>query len=341
MGAPQTGAALARDKQIGQQLPHTQNIPVAIVVMVFASLFFATGATLQHTVIGTMVDHRAENKTMNFAQLKRMVTNPRWLGALVIVICGFLLHVTAITMAPVTVIQPLGILAVPWSILMASKIHGHKITPKMGLAVAMTLGGILIFSSTAAANAAPDHSTHPDAVLRGSLIVYALGCFFAILAIRGKSALWRSLWWATGGAFLFGLSSAQIKAISVMLRDPSFMGSPWFIAMMAIFLATLATGGIMIQQGYACGPAEVVVGSMDTTDPIVGVSFGLILLGEGVNISAPEGALMAAAAVLAVAGVVTLLRYHPNATNTHAARPRGEGVATAVPTTEEKAVEGA
>lgn len=302
-------------------MPHQQNIPLAIVVMVLASLFFATGATLQHTVIGThVVDHSATNKTMNLGQLKRMVTNRRWLGALLIVTCGFLLHVTAITMAPVTVIQPLGILAVPWSILMAAKIHGHRITAKMGLAVAMTLGGIVIFSSMAAANAAPDHNTHPDAVLRGSLIVYALGCLFAVLAIKGKSALWRSLWWATGGAFLFGLSSAQIKAISVMIREPGFLWSPWFFTMMTIFALTLATGGIMIQQGYACGPAEVVVGSMDTTDPIVGVSFGLVLLGEGVNISAPEGAVMVAAAILAVAGVVTLLRFHPNATNSHPAR---------------------
>ncbi|SMO39724.1 hypothetical protein SAMN06266982_10235 [Propioniciclava tarda] len=297
------------------------NIPLAIVVMVFASLFFATGATLQHTVIGRMIDHTAENKTMGRRQLIAMVTNPKWLGALLVVICGFTLHVTAITMAPVTVIQPLGILAVPWSILMASKIHGHKISPKMWLAVLITLAGIVMFTSTAAANAAPDHNTHPEAVLRGSLVVYALGCFFAVLAVKGRSALWRSLWWATGGSFLFGLSSAQIKAISVMMRNgQGFVGSTWFYVMMVIFALTLATGGIMIQQGYACGPAEVVVGSMDTTDPIVGVTFGLILLGEGVNIDALEASFMAVAAIIAVSGVVILLRNHPNATNTHAPR---------------------
>lgn len=295
-----------------------QNIPLAIVVMVFASLFFATGATLQHTVIGTMVDHRADNKTMKPQQLLRMLTNPKWIGALLIVICGFLLHVTAITMAPVTVIQPLGILAVPWSILMASKLHGHRVTGRMWLAVAVTLAGIVIFTSTAAVNAAPDHNTHPEAVLRGSLVVYALGAFFAVLAWKGRSALWRSLWWATGGSFLFGLSSAQIKAISVMMREPGFTSSTWFFVMALIFAVTLATGGIMIQQGYACGPAEVVVGSMDTTDPIVGVSFGLILLGEGVNINGGEASIMALGAIIAVSGVVLLLRSHPNATNTHA-----------------------
>ena len=294
------------------------NIPLAIPIMVLASLFFATGATLQHTVIGRLVDHTADNKTMNKRQLFAMLRNPKWLGALLVVVCGFSLHVTAITMAPVTVIQPLGILAVPWSILMASRIHGHRITGRMWAAVGITLLGIVMFTSMAAANAAPDHNTHPDAVLRGSLVVYALGGFFALLAVRGRSALWRSLWWATGGSFLFGLSSAQIKAISVMMRGPGFVGSTWFYVMLVIFLATLATGGLMIQQGYACGPAEVVVGSMDTTDPIVGVSFGLILLGEGVRIDAPEAAFMALAAVIAVSGVVMLLKAHPNATNAHA-----------------------
>lgn len=303
-------------------LLHQHNIPLAIVVMVCASLFFATGATLQHTAISRMVDHQAENKTMSKAQLVRMVTNPRWLGALAIVVCGFCLHVTAITMAPVTVIQPLGILAVPWSILMASKIHGHRITKPMWLAVGITLAGIVMFTSMAAANAAPDHNTHPEAVLRGAVVVYALGCFFAILAWRGKSALWRSLWWATGGSFLFGLSSAMIKALSVMNREPGFMFSMWFWILGAMFLATLATGGLMIQQGYACGPAEVVVGSMDTTDPIVGVAFGLVLLGEGINIDPLEAGFMSLAAMIAVSGVVVLLRYHPNATNSHAAPVR-------------------
>jgi drug/metabolite transporter (DMT)-like permease len=300
---------------------HQHNIPLAIVVMVMASLFFATGATLQHTVIGTMVDHHAANKTMGASQLVNMVTNPRWLGALAVVVCGFLLHVTAITMAPVTVIQPLGILAVPWSILMASKIHGHRITGRMWLAVGITLAGIVIFTSLAAANPAPEHNTHPEAVLRGSLVVYGLSVVFIVLAVRGKSALWRSLWWATGGAFLFGLSSALIKALSVMLRAPGFMYSTWFWVLGGIFVVTLAAGGLLIQQGYACGPAEVVVGSMDTTDPIVGVSFGLILLGEGARIGPITGAFMMLAALVAVSGVVLLLRYHPNATNAHQAVP--------------------
>ena len=299
-----------------------QNIPLAIVVMVLASLFFATGATLQHTVIGTMVDHKADNKTMNRRQLVGMVTNKRWLGALLVVVMGFLLHVTAITMAPVTVIQPLGILAVPWSILMAAKIHGHRITGQMWLAVAITLSGIVMFTSIAAANAAPDHNTDPVAVLRGSAVVYALGFFFAVLAWRGRSALWRSLLWATAGSCLFGLSSALIKALSVMLRQPGFMFSTWFWVLGILFVLTLGTGGLMIQQGYACGPAEVVVGSMDTTDPIVGVAFGLVLLGEGVNIDTIEGIFMVIAALIAVSGVVILLRFHPNATNTHQAESR-------------------
>ena len=75
-----------------------------------------------------------------------------------------------------------------------------------------------------------------------------------------------------------------------------------------------------LNDGKVDKRGRFVVGSMDTTDPIVGVSFGLVLLGEGVNISAPEGAVMVAAAILAVAGVVTLLRFHPNATNSHPAR---------------------
>ena len=52
---------------------------------------------------------------------------------------------------------------------------------------------------------------------------------------------------------------------------------------------------------------------MTTTDPIVAVSFGLIVLGEGVHITPLVGVGMLLAGALAVWGVVVLSRHHPDA----------------------------
>jgi drug/metabolite transporter (DMT)-like permease len=72
-------------------------------------------------------------------------------------------------------------------------------------------------------------------------------------------------------------------------------------------------GGFMVQQALANGPAEITVGSMTTTDPIVAVSFGLVVLGEGVHITPLAAVGMVIAGALSVWGVVQLSRHHPDA----------------------------
>lgn len=299
------------------------NVVLGITVTAIASLFFATGATLQHYAIGGIVDHASDNKSMGAGQLVRMLKTPLWLLGLAIITAGAIGHLWGLTFAPVTVVQPVGILAVPWSVLMAAKLHGHRITPRMWQAVLITFAGIVGFTWLSATNASHEKIVNPPTVLIGSAVVWLVGFFFGFLGWRGKSALWRSLFWASGGSFFYGLTSALFKSLHGMQRLPDFMFvSPLFWVLAAMWVASYALGGVMIQQGYACGPAEVVVGSMDTTDPIVAVGFGLLILGEGARISPPVALGMILAAAVAIAGVVLLSRNHPNATNAHeAGRP--------------------
>lgn len=290
-----------------------QNVPLGIIIVAVASLLFATGATIQHLAVGTKIDTEAENSSMNLRQLLHLLATPKWLLGLTLIAIGALSHIYALMIAPVTVVQPVGILAVPWSVLMAAKIHKHKVSQPMWLAVAMTIAGIVGFTFFSASTAAPDTYVEPKQVIVGSLIVYAIGFSFGTIGLKGRNAQLRSLMWATGGSFLYGLSSALIKSVTVMLADAHVLTRPLFWVIVPLLLGCYAFGGIMIQQGYATGPAEIVVASMTTTDPVVGVSFGLILLGEGVLITGPHALGMAVGAVVAVWGVVVLSKHHPDA----------------------------
>lgn len=290
-----------------------QNVPLAIAIVALASLLFAVGATIQHLAVGQTVDVEAENRSMNPRQLWKLVTTPKWLLGLTIITVGALSHIVGLMMAPVTVVQPVGILAVPWSVLLAEKIHGHKVTPIMWRGVAMTILGIVVFTFFSASNAAPETVISPVDVIVGCVVVYFVGAFFGLLGWKGRSATWRSLMWATGGSFFYGLSSALIKTVSEMVQQPDFHTNSLFWLIVPFLLGSYLFGGIMIQQGYATGPAEIVVGSMTTTDPIVGVSFGLIILGEGVLIGAGDAVAMALAGAFAIWGVIVLSKHHPDA----------------------------
>lgn len=105
-----------------------QNIPLAILIVVFASFLFAGGSTIQHLAVSRTVDKESENRSMGLRQVLALLTNRRWLLGLLTVGLGASLHIVGLMLAPVTVVQPVGILAVPWAVLLAAKIHHFRPT---------------------------------------------------------------------------------------------------------------------------------------------------------------------------------------------------------------------
>lgn len=289
-----------------------QNIPLAIAIVVCSSVAYAGGSTMQHVAVGRLVDREAENRAMSLRQLWRLIRTPLWLLGLFTIFIGASAHIVALMMAPVTVVQPVGILAVPWAVLMAARIHRHTITRAMWLAVATTIAGIVVFTLLAA-NAASRHTVlDPVAIGIGCAVICLIGTALGLLGWKGPVRL-RCLMWASGGSFFYGLSAGMVKATSEVVKYDGFHGMPIFWVVAPFLVLSYGIGGFMVQQALANGPAEITVGSMTTTDPIVAVTFGLVVLGEGVLITPWAGIGMALAGVFAVWGVVLLSRYHPDA----------------------------
>lgn len=288
-----------------------QNIPLAIAIVVVASVLFALGSTIQHLAVSRSVDKGAENRSMGVRQVLALLGNPRWLLGLATIVAGASMHIVGLMLAPVTVVQPVGILAVPWAVLLAAKIHHFRPTKAIWGAVALTIAGIVVFTLFSASTAAPDTELPPTRIIVACLIVFAVGGVLGALGRFGSPAL-RCLMWASGGSFFYGLSSAMVKSISELVRMGGFWNRPLFWTVVGFLLVCYVVGGWMVQQGYANGPAEIVVGSMTTTDPIVAVTFGLAVLGEGVRLGPWDSLGMAISGAVAVAGVVILSKYHPD-----------------------------
>ena len=297
-----------------------QNIPLAILIVVFASFLFAGGSTIQHLAVSRSVDKESENRSMGLRQVLALLTNRRWLLGLLTVGLGASMHIVGLMLAPVTVVQPVGILAVPWAVLLAAKIHHFRPTKVIWGAVALTILGIVVFTLFSASTAAPDTELPPARIIVSCLIVFAIGGVLGWLGRFGSPSR-RCLMWASGGSFFYGLSSALIKTIAELVRVGNFTTRPLFWTSLAFLLVCYLVGGWMVQQGYANGPAEIVVGSMTTTDPIVAVTFGLAVLGEGVLLGGWDAVGMAISGAVAVAGVVVLSKYHPDA---QVARPAAQ-----------------
>jgi len=187
-----------------------QNIPLAIAIVVCSSVAYAGGSTMQHLAVSRLVDADAENRAMNLRQLWRLIRTPLWLLGLFTIFIGASAHIFALMIAPVTVIQPVGILAVPWAVLMSARIHRHTVTRPMWVAVGMTIAGIVLFT-VLSASAASDHTVlDPVAIGIGIAVVVSLGVFLGMLGWKGPVRM-RCLMWASGGSFFYGLSAAMVK----------------------------------------------------------------------------------------------------------------------------------
>ena len=289
-----------------------QNIPLAIAIVVVASFLFAGGSTIQHLAVSRSVDKAAENRSMDLRQVLALLRNRRWLLGLATVAAGASMHIVGLMLAPVTVVQPVGILAVPWAVLLAARIHHFRPTKVIWGAVALTIVGIVVFTLFSASTAAPETQLPPVRIVVSCLIVFVIGGVLGYLGRFGSASI-RCLMWASGGSFFYGLSSAMVKSVSELVRLGDFVHKPLFWTVVGFLLICYLVGGWMVQQGYANGPAEIVVVSMTTTDPIVAVTFGLAVLGEGVLLCVGDAIGMALSGAVAVAGVVVLSKYHPDA----------------------------
>ncbi|HOB04942.1 MAG TPA: hypothetical protein PKM36_06685 [Propionibacteriaceae bacterium] len=289
----------------------TQNIPLGVVLVVVGSFCFAASAYLQHDAVGTQLDGNREKKRMRLRTLLAATRRPRWVMGLALLGTSFFLQVIALTMAPVSVVQPVGLLAFPWSVLLAARGAHTRVPTPMKAAVAVTVLATLGFGIVTGLHAARESDLDLSRVFFGAGIVYVVAFVFSRMGSRGPVE-WRCLFWSSAGALFYGLEAALVKSVIEFVRMPKWYTNVGLVAIAGMLLVGALVAGWLIQQGYATGPSEIVVGSMTVTSPVVAVAYGIGVLGEGLRITVPAAVLMAVLGAIAIAGVVLLTRFHPD-----------------------------
>ncbi|MFT4109115.1 DMT family transporter [Propionicimonas sp.] len=288
------------------------NITMAVVLAVLASVAFAASSVVQHLAVAD--ESTEEREALGGRQLLAVVKNPVWLAGLALLGLSAVGQVAALQLAPVTVVQPLGALAVPWTILLSARVHRNTVSRGMWTGTAMTLIGTVAVAWVAIAHATDAPVLRADRLVIGPLVCFAIALGLALVGAKGPLA-WRCLAWALAASVIYGMESGLAKAIGAYLASQSWQGSATFWFMVASIVVGIALAGVWIQQGYAAGAAEIVVGGLNAGAPIAGVVFGIAVLGEGALLRGDTVAitLMLVFAAVALTGVVLLSRHHPGA----------------------------
>ena len=290
-----------------------QNIPLAICLAVVGSFCFALAAKVQHGAVRVEVEENAARARLSLPQLWRLLhSRTWWLGiGLMTVSLGCLL--LGLSMAPVSVYQPLQLLAFPWSVALGFKTLGLRPTQVLG-PTAVTVVATFAFV-VLVARRMPDTPAvlAPIPLVVGTGVVYAIAALFALMGSHGRRQ-WRSLFWASGGALFYGLEAALMRAMMQSAAHHVWWQNPIVWAIIPALILGSVLAGAMGQQGYATGPAEVVVASMTVTSPVVAVVIGIAVLGEGAHFSWPIAVCLVALGAIAIAGVAVLAHLTQSAT---------------------------
>lgn len=280
-------------------------IPLALAGAVFMSL----GAQYQHRGVEKVekLSGRDGATGLSLQQITRLLTRPSWLIGTLMLGFAIVCQLTAIAVAPLIVVQPLGAIALVLTTLLNARISGHAPTRQSLIAIGACVGGIFLFVFFAALFATEQAITEIElftilAILL--VVIIVLGAAWLILRHR-----MRALFYVIGAGILYGFVATLAKAIITRVQAGEF---DWITAVCVLaLLAASAVGAYFVQTAYSSGPPDLVIAGLTVVDPLIAVLIGALILGEASAAPSWVISIFVVAGAIAVWGVIGLARYHP------------------------------
>lgn len=282
---------------------------LAVVCAIVAAFFLAFGAQRQ----GSAVQNNTGGLALGGSGFLRLLRNPRWVLGLVLLGVGMVLNVVALTLGTLTVIQPIGAIALVITTIVNSRDQGITLNRATVVAITACVTGSALFVLLAV-NVVSEN-THVDAQQELTIVLLlaiVIGIFGGSLFLF-KHRL-KAFFYILGAGVLFGFVAVLTRVISKQIFDPNglyLLNVQWYS-----IIAIAAAGGLgswFVQSAYSSGPPDLVIAGLTVIDPMVGIAIGIVILGELRPDVPPVIAIsMAGAALLAIVGVVALSRHHPD-----------------------------
>lgn len=282
---------------------------LAVIAAVAGAFFLAFGTQRQSSAV------RAMSGGLNVTGLGmlRLFKIPRWVFGLVLLGIGMALNVYALASAPLTVVQPIGAIALVITTIVNAREHNIRMNRPTILAIIACMVGSMSFVLLAIKVSAEGHAitAHEENItlllLAGVVII--LGGLLAF--VNHKLG---AIFYILGAGILFGFVAVLVRTISLVVLNSQgnlLANVPW-LAVVAVVVAGLL-GSYFVQNAYSKGPPDLVVAGLTVIDPMVGIAIGIGIFGELAPNVRPAVALsMVVAGCIAIVGVIALSRHHPD-----------------------------
>jgi drug/metabolite transporter (DMT)-like permease len=248
---------------------------VSVVFALLTAVFNGLASVLQRRAAATAPPEKA----LHLALLSYLVRHKVWLAGIVFTIAAALAQATALATGPVALVQPIFIIELPFTLLVASRMIGRKL-PRLTWAA---VGIVTISLGIGLAAAAPSGGSDTAGTAEWVRALIVTACFELVLIIVGVKAQGNARAAALGLAAACGyaLTAALMKNAMAALGQGVV---PFFTCWQLYATAIAGVGSLFIlQNSLQAGSLIATQPALTLGDALISVSYGVTLFGESLR----------------------------------------------------------
>jgi drug/metabolite transporter (DMT)-like permease len=267
-------------------------------------------ATALASIVGFLYKHRGavESPAVDWRRplwSSVVLFRSRWytLGVL-IAIAGWGLHVGALSLAPISLVQATIAGGLVLLTVVADRFFAHRVTRREWIGVALAAAGLAFLAATLDGDADSAHSSYDTATLAAFIAVVATAGLLVAAVGRGTPRVGVLLGASAG--LLWAASDTSIKALSDHLGSDS-AAAILFSPLAAVILLASLIGLLVSARSLQIGPAVSVIAVTSVAANALTIAAGPIVFSEPF----PDQALGVTLRVLAFALVISAAALTP------------------------------
>jgi drug/metabolite transporter (DMT)-like permease len=273
---------------------------LSVVLAVCAAAGNATASVLQRKGA-----RRQSKSGLSPKVILGLVREPVWFGGVAAIVAGFLLQAAALATGPIVLVQPILVIELPLTLLLASRVFHSRLHVREWLAITGMSAGVALLLLGMSPSDGEAHRASPMKWILGCAVSAGVVLVLVLVGSRRKRAARAAfLGMATGVAF--GFTAALVAGVTSAFGDGG-IGGVFTTWQTYAVLVVGPSGFFLLQLALRAGRLVASQPGMTLANPLVAIGWGVAVFGEHVRhggwIAADVfGAALVAGATILLAG---------------------------------------
>ncbi len=283
-----------------------------------AALLLGVGFVLQQY----SAEQEPESRFLSVRIFTDLLRKPRWLAGTGCMVAGYVLAAWSIGHLVLSLVEPMLSTYLVWALVLAVPMSRQAVRLIEVLGALVLIGGVTLLSVT--------RSAKPVGLSFGSLSHWyaaAIIAGIAVVAVRvghRRCGPVRATLTGVGAGLVFGIQDALTRQTLQILQEHSVAAllSSWPAYAL---LGAGILGFWLMQNAFSAAPLRASLPAIAAGEPVAGITLGILVFGDRVQISAGTLALQAAGIAALIIGVVMVARSRAFSGLRRASQPAGPG----------------